>query len=101
MEKFDVIVIGAGAGENVVSSAIAEGLNVALVERGPLGGTCLNNGCIPSKMLIYPADVIRMAQDAKAVGVEATAKPDFRFIMDRMRAFVREEREESEESLEK
>jgi mycothione reductase len=101
MEKFDVIVIGAGAGENVVNSAIAEGLKVALVERGPLGGTCLNNGCIPSKMLIYPADVIRMAQDAKAVGVEATAKLDFRFIMDRMRSFVREEREESEESFQK
>ena len=99
MEKFDLIVIGAGAGENVVNSALAEGLNVALVERGPLGGTCLNNGCIPSKMLIYPADVIRMAQDAKAVGVEATGKPDFRFIMDRMRAFVRGEREESEESF--
>jgi dihydrolipoamide dehydrogenase len=99
MERFDVIVIGAGAGENVVSSALAEGLNVALVERGLLGGTCLNNGCIPSKMLIYPADVIRMAQDAKAVGVEATAKPDFRFIMERMRAFVREEREESEETF--
>jgi len=99
MEKFDVIVIGAGAGENVVSSVLAEGLTVALVERGPLGGTCLNNGCIPSKMLIYPADVIRMAQDAKAVGVETTAKPDFRFIMDRMRSFVREEREESEVSF--
>ena len=68
MEKFDVIVIGAGAGENVVSDAITEGVKVALVEKGPLGGTCLNNGCIPSKMLIYPADVIRMAQDARAVG---------------------------------
>jgi mycothione reductase len=101
LEKFDVIVIGAGAGENVVNTALGEGLTVALVERGPLGGTCLNNGCIPSKMLIYPADVIRMAQDAKAVGITATTKPDFRFIMERMRSFVREEREESEESFQK
>ena len=101
MEKFDVIVIGAGAGENVVNDAITEGVKVALVEKGPLGGTCLNNGCIPSKMLIYPADVIRMAQDAKAVGVEATAKPDFRFIMDRTRAFVHGEEQESEEQLAK
>ncbi|MGA9138768.1 MAG: dihydrolipoyl dehydrogenase [Methanocella sp.] len=101
MEKFDVIVIGAGAGENVVNDAITEGRKVALVEKGPLGGTCLNNGCIPSKMLIYPADVIRMAQDAKAVGVEATAKPDFRFIMDRTRAFVHGEEQESEEQLAK
>ncbi len=88
MDKFDVIVIGAGAGENVVNDALTEGVKVALIEKGPLGGTCLNNGCIPSKMLIYPADVIRAAQDAKAVGVTATTKPDFRFIMDRMRAFV-------------
>jgi mycothione reductase len=101
MEKFDVIVIGAGAGENVVNDALAEGVKVALVEKGPLGGTCLNNGCIPSKMLIYPADVIRTAQDAKAVGVEATAHPDFRFIMDRMRKFVRGEEQESEEQLAK
>lgn len=100
MDKFDVIVIGAGAGENVVSAALAEGLKVALVERGPPGGTCLNNGCIPSKMLIYPADVIRMAQDAKAVGVHAALEPDFPFIMSRMRAFVREERDESIVSLE-
>jgi dihydrolipoamide dehydrogenase len=100
MDKFDVIVIGAGAGENVVSAALAEGRKVALVERGPPGGTCLNNGCIPSKMLIYPADVIRMAQDAKAVGVHATLEPNFAFIMSRMRAFVREERDESIVSLE-
>ena len=101
MEKFDVIVIGAGAGENLVGDVAGTGKSVALVERGPLGGTCLNNGCIPSKMLIYPADVIRTAQDAKAVGVEATLKPDFRFIMDRMRSFVAGERQESEESMEK
>ncbi|OPY30428.1 MAG: Dihydrolipoyl dehydrogenase [Methanocella sp. PtaU1.Bin125] len=101
MDKFDVIVIGAGAGENVVSDALAEGLKVALVEKGLLGGTCLNNGCIPSKMLIYPADVIRAAQEAKAVGVMATAKPDFRFIMDRMRTFIRGEEQESEEQLSK
>ncbi len=99
MEKFDVIVIGAGAGENVLSATLAAGLNVALVEHGPPGGTCLNNGCIPSKILIYPADVIRMAQDANAVGLSATLKPDFRFIMDRMRSIVGREREDSTAAL--
>ena len=64
MDRFDLIVIGSGAGMNVVFSAVEQGLKVALVEQGPLGGTCLNNGCIPSKMLIYPADVLRTAQDA-------------------------------------
>lgn len=99
MEQFDLIVIGSGAGEIVMNDALGEGLTVALVDPGPLGGTCLNNGCIPSKMLIYPADVIREAQEAKAVGVQATARPDFGFIMDRMRAFVDRERRGMEETL--
>ncbi|HMK46107.1 MAG TPA: dihydrolipoyl dehydrogenase [Methanocella sp.] len=99
MEQFDLIVIGSGAGELVMNDAITEGLNVALVDPGPLGGTCLNNGCIPSKMLIYPADVIRMAHDAKAVGVQAMLKPDFKFIMDRMRSFVDGERRTMEEGV--
>jgi mycothione reductase len=84
MEKFDVIVIGSGSGMVVVSRALEEGLKVALVEKGPLGGTCLNNGCIPSKVLIYPADVISTLKDAKNVGVDgAVNKADFSFIMKR------------------
>ena len=49
MDKFDLIVIGSGAGMHIVSSSIGEGMRLALVELGPLGGTCLNNGCIPSQ----------------------------------------------------
>ena len=66
MDKFDLIVIGSGAGMHIVSNAVEEGMRLALVEQGPLGGTCLNNGCIPSKILIYPADVIRAIQAAKS-----------------------------------
>ena len=71
MDKFDLIVVGSGAGTHVASQARHEGLKVALVDQGPAGGTCLNNGCVPSKMIIYPADVIRTIQDARAVGVHA------------------------------
>ena len=70
MEKFDVIVIGAGSGMKVVWSALAENLKVALVDKGPPGGTCLNNGCIPSKIMIYPADVISSLKDAKKIGID-------------------------------
>ena len=42
-----------------------------MVDQGPMGGTCLNNGCIPSKMLIHPADMIRSTQEAEVVGVHA------------------------------
>lgn len=101
MEKFDVMVIGSGSGMEVVSRAYSEGLSVALVDHGPIGGTCLNNGCIPSKMLIYPADVIRTLHDAERVGIEGLiTRIDFQKIMGRMRSVVDMARKEMEESLE-
>ena len=60
MKKFDLIVIGAGSGLNISSAAADRGLKVAVVEKGPMGGTCLNRGCIPSKMLIHSADVVEI-----------------------------------------
>ncbi len=57
MKKYDVIVIGSGGGAKITSPAATMGLKVAIIEKDKLGGTCLNRGCIPSKMLIHPADV--------------------------------------------
>lgn len=101
MEKFDLIVIGSGAGMHIVSSAVEEGMRLALVEQGPLGGTCLNNGCIPSKILIYPADVIRTIEGAKSIGVEAGITGiDFKRMMLRMRSVALSGRKELERSIE-
>ena len=101
MEQFDLIVIGSGAGTNVASRAAEKGLRVALVDQGPTGGTCLNNGCIPSKMLIYPADVIRSIQDARNIGVHAELNEvDFNRIMSRMHSVVDKSRSNLEEALE-
>ena len=101
MEQFDLIVIGSGAGTNVASRAAEKGLRVALVDQGPTGGTCLNNGCIPSKMLIYPADVIRSIQDARNIGVHAELNEvDFNRIMSRMHSVVDQARSNLEEALE-
>jgi len=98
IDKFDLIVIGSGAGAHVASQAGHAGLVVALVDQGPAGGTCLNSGCVPSKMLIYPADVIRAIQDAGTVGVRAGIDDvDFYRIMDRMRSV----REKTRTNLEK
>jgi len=58
MTDFDVLVIGGGTGNNVAASAADAGLETALVESGPLGGTCLNRGCNPSKMLIQAANAV-------------------------------------------
>ncbi len=69
MEKFDLIIIGSGAGLNLVDAALNKGMKVALVENGPLGGTCLNRGCIPSKVWTYPAEVIREMEEGAHLGI--------------------------------
>jgi mycothione reductase len=101
VERYDLIVVGSGAGMNVASKALGAGMTVALVEHGLLGGTCLNTGCIPSKVLIHPADVIRELDEAKRIGVEGSiTNVDFPLIMQRMRTFVEEDRKQMEVSLE-
>jgi dihydrolipoamide dehydrogenase len=87
VKSYDVIVIGSGAGAIISDEAAAQGLKVALIDKGPLvGGTCLNWGCIPSKMLIYTADRIVEIEEAKKLGIEAEVKNvDFHSIMERMR----------------
>ncbi len=59
MEKrhYDVLVIGSGGGTKISTPASRLGLKAAIIEKDRLGGTCLNRGCIPSKMLIHPAEV--------------------------------------------
>lgn len=89
MEKSDVLVIGSGSGMIVAANAVANGLKVALVESGPLGGTCLNRGCVPSKMLIYPADVVAAIQEAEKTGINASVNSvDFKKIMNNMHELV-------------
>jgi len=100
MKEYDVIVIGSGCGMNIVEEALAHGLSVALVDKGPLGGTCANLGCIPSKMLIFAADRIAEIQEAKKLGIEAEIKNiDFGFIMERMRKFIRKNQEHMKQGL--
>ena len=84
MRKFDLIVIGSGSGLEVSSEASDAGWSVAVVEEGPFGGTCLNRGCIPSKMLIHCADVMQTVQNASRFGIHATVdRVDWPFIVHR------------------
>lgn len=93
MKNYDVIVVGSGAGSGIVDNALSRDLKVALVDRGPLGGTCLNVGCIPSKMLIFPADRIVEIQEASNLGIKAEIKDvDFRWVMERTREYVEKNR---------
>ncbi|QQG43198.1 MAG: dihydrolipoyl dehydrogenase [Candidatus Daviesbacteria bacterium] len=89
MKKFDVLVVGSGAGLEVASNAAERGLSVAIVEEGPLGGTCLNRGCIPSKMLIHSADVVETIQSSERFGVKSKIeKIDFAAIVRRVSKVV-------------
>lgn len=101
MKKYDVIVIGSGAGASLVVESMMHGLSTALIDRGPVGGTCLNLGCIPSKMLIFPADRIMEIREAAKLGIRAEIiEVDFQGIMDRMRQTVGEDRESMKRELE-
>ncbi|MEI2637953.1 MAG: mycothione reductase [Microthrixaceae bacterium] len=68
MAHFDLLIIGGGSGNSILTPEF-DSWNVAMVERGPLGGTCLNVGCIPSKMLVLPAERVIEAAESAAIGV--------------------------------
>ena len=72
IERYDAIVIGAGqAGPALAARLGAEGLTTALIERQLLGGTCVNNGCIPTKTLVGSARAIHMARRGGEFGFGA------------------------------
>lgn len=75
-EHFDVIVIGAGqAGPAMAARCGREGLKTVLIERDLMGGTCVNNGCIPTKTLVASARVAALARRAAEYGVMLNQPP--------------------------
>jgi len=70
MDKFDVVVIGAGpAGKNVALGLEKSGLNIAIVEKGQVGGTCLNEGCIPAKLYLESSSYVHKLKHFSQFGV--------------------------------
>ncbi|HVW00251.1 MAG TPA: mercuric reductase [Planctomycetaceae bacterium] len=86
--RYNLVVIGAGTA-GLVSAAGAAGLGakVALIERGLMGGDCLNTGCVPSKALLRSAHVAASVRDADRFGVRVPAgtQVDFPAVMERLR----------------
>jgi mycothione reductase len=100
MKTYDVLVVGSGSGGEIVDAAISHGMNVAWVDKGPLGGTCLNVGCIPSKILIHPADRIIEILEAKKLGITAEIKDvDFQEIMRRVQRPIQESHEAMQRAI--
>jgi dihydrolipoamide dehydrogenase len=71
--QFDVVILGAGSGGYACALRAAQlGLDVALVEKGKVGGTCLHVGCIPTKALLHAAEVADATRESEQFGVRAT-----------------------------
>ena len=68
MRSFDLLIIGAGSGNSVIGPE-HDDWDIAIAEHGLFGGTCLNVGCIPSKMFVYAAEVAALAADSERLGV--------------------------------
>ena len=85
MKEYDLVIVGSGVGLSVLNQGLNMGWKVAMVEDAKFGGTYLTRGCIPSKVLVHPADLIREAEHAKKVGLNfKLEKFDWKTISKRM-----------------
>ncbi len=84
MPHHDLVIIGSGSGNSLLTPEL-DGLDIAIVEGGTFGGTCLNVGCIPTKMFVLPADRVVDAHEAHRLGVTfAEPAVDWPGIRDRI-----------------
>jgi mycothione reductase len=68
---YDLVIVGSGSGNSLVGPDFDD-WQIAVVEEGTFGGTCLNVGCIPTKMFVYPADLAEAARTSGRLGVDAS-----------------------------
>ncbi|KIE49793.1 MAG: mycothione reductase [marine actinobacterium MedAcidi-G2B] len=84
MPHYDLLIIGAGSGNSIIDER-HDDWNIAIIEPGDFGGTCLNRGCVPSKMFIHTADRAYMAQQNAPFGIETNfISADWEKIRDRV-----------------
>jgi mycothione reductase len=80
----DLVIIGAGSGNSIPGPEFDD-LDIAIVEHGKFGGTCLNVGCVPTKMYVHPADLVVSARAGAALGVAMSVEAvDWPAIRDRV-----------------
>jgi len=91
MKEYDLISIGTGSAMNIVGVMIQKNpqVKVAVIDKDEPGGICLTRGCIPSKMLLYPAELVRTIGRAGELGINVNIrKIDFGGVMERMRTLI-------------
>ena len=75
MEHFDLAIIGTGSGNSIPDPGVDArygDMRIAICEQGTFGGTCLNVGCIPTKMFVYAAEVAQTIRESSRYGIDAT-----------------------------
>ena len=92
MKYYDAIIIGSGGGSKLTRPVANKGFKVAIIEKGRLGGTCLNHGCIPSKMLIHSAELVSSIQDAHRFQINSQINSiDFKTLVERVNQTIDDE----------
>ena len=102
MKEYDLIVIGSGSAMNIVDPMIQENpdINIAVIDKDEPGGICLTRGCIPSKILLYPAELVRKIEEARDLGIDTQIKKvSFEFVMERMRKLINHDIDQIREGL--
>ncbi len=102
MKTYDLIAIGTGSAMMLVEPYLQmhPGAKIAVIDKDPPGGICLTKGCVPTKMLLYPAEVVRIVEEAQSLGIRTdTIVPEFESIMTRMRRGVGAEIQRIESGL--
>jgi mycothione reductase len=91
MKEYDYIAIGTGSAMEIVSAIVQNNpdAKVAVIDKDQPGGICLTRGCIPSKILLYPAELVRTIEGAGEFGISLDLKKvSFRSVMERMRTLI-------------
>ncbi|WP_145854860.1 mercuric reductase [Pedobacter suwonensis] len=101
MKHYDAIIIGAGQAGVPLAKKLAEaGKRTALIEKRLVGGTCINDGCTPTKAMIASAKAVHQAKKASALGVDiGSVKIDFKKIVQRKNDIVEQFRSSSEKGI--
>jgi len=91
LKEYDLIAIGSGSAMNIVDAFIQQNpsMKVAVIDKDDPGGICLTRGCIPTKILVYPAELIRSIEKSRAFGIDVDIKKiNFPQVMERMRTLI-------------
>lgn len=92
LNQFDLCIIGAGSGGlSVAASAAKLGFHVCLIERGEMGGDCLNTGCVPSKSLLAAANAAQNFRTSRKFGIEPqNPEIDFQAVKDHIKDIIKQ-----------